>query len=168
MDYGHFQYEGGYKDPVVRHVGFWGTPVYEFTLDAVNPLTFIQADGVAVQPDRHFFTDWGSIPKAVQLIPGFDAHDWLAFLFHDSGYQNAGLYFKAPIATGFEFVAMTRLEVDDWMLNGIYAQGATERRERRAHFAGPIIYRAVRMFAWAPWDRYRRTEEIKGKTKGND
>ena len=62
----------------------------------------------------------------------------LSWIFHDSGYAKGGLYVSN---TGAEYIfhAMTRKELDDFMLMGMEAEGLGWTKRQ-------IVYYAVRWF----------------------
>ena len=152
IQYGYFENPQGYELVKLRDEPrrlLWLLPlpskaIYEFKLKDDDPLAFVMPDGTKVQPDRHEAeTDMGSIPPAFQIV--FRKDRFLkSYIFHDSGYVNHGLYFKAKGQDEYEFVEMSRLEVDAMLQQMIYASGGN-MLERHA------IYRAVRMGGGIPW-----------------
>jgi hypothetical protein len=69
------------------------TDIYEFTLDPENPLTLHMPDGTEMQPDRHFFTDQGSVPHCLDWI--ITRGQFRAYYPHDSVYDPPHvLYFR--------------------------------------------------------------------------
>lgn len=80
--------------------------LYEFTLDARNPLTYRLLDGTMITPNKHMITDMASIPLILQWIPCFQKDRYIAPLFHDSAYKDKGIW-----ADG-KFYPMSRAEAD--------------------------------------------------------
>lgn len=76
------------------YLHFFVKAVYDFRLVPENPLTYIDAKGIKYQPDRHFQTDQGTIPRAIQWMIQKDR--FLGFYFHDSAYRFGGLYINRP------------------------------------------------------------------------
>lgn len=85
--------------------------IYEFQLNQKTPLTFIHPDGRMFQPDRHFFTDQGSVPRVLQTIVPKDR--FVGFYLHDSAYRFKGLYVSCNGGQSYRFEEMLRVEVDE-------------------------------------------------------
>jgi len=75
---------------------------YEFRLDPVAPLTFEHPNGFYVQPDRHGFTDLGSIPEILEPFVHRTSYE-PSFLLHDSACREHGLYFSSQVEGPFVF-----------------------------------------------------------------
>ena len=96
--------------------------VYDFTLNAEKPLTFIHPDGWRLQSDRHFQTDMGSIPKRLQRFLPKDKF-LLSFSMHDSAYGHGGLFIAGQDDSEFVFWRMTRREIDDLFCLMLISEG---------------------------------------------
>lgn len=131
--------------------------VWEFKLDAGAPLTFVLPDGTEIEPDKHFLTDLGSIPTPVQVwIP---KDDCLAYMLHDSGYRDGGLWVREPGQT-WEFRHMGRDEVDTLLWRFYMAQWWADPDTNPCYAAkARAIYAAVRAVSWVPWARYRKSDQ---------
>lgn len=118
---------------------------YTFTLNLEKPLTFHYPDGIRVQPDRHEgeITNMGSVPAPLQLVIPKDRF-LLSFCFHDSGYKHHGLYVSFAPGDPFAFVQMNQGEVDQFLWQGVAAEGGNS-------FQRQVVYRAVRAWGWASW-----------------
>ena len=66
---------------------------YEFTLDHDMPLTYWHPGGFFIQPDRHGFSDLGSIPEQVEPLTHRNKFE-PSYLMHDSMCRERGLYFS--------------------------------------------------------------------------
>ena len=117
--------------------------MFEFNLDPVNPLTFWDATGGDWQPDRHFYTDRGSIPACASWVPGFQRNR-LAYLFHDSAYEMVegrghGLYYRGPADLEFTWRPLSMRQADDLMFDMLLTEGVRP-------WAARCIRCAVRVF----------------------
>jgi hypothetical protein len=133
---------------------------HEFWLDEFAPLTYVQDDGWMIQPDKHFWTDFGSIPLWLQWYLPKD--EFLGYFPHDSAYQSGkghGLWFAwlppkvlrdalgdldasvmMPLLKAtFIWLPVTRLYADALLRQMVLSQGCDDDRARQ-------IYRAVRWF----------------------
>ena len=112
-----------------------GRRIYEFTLDYFDPLTFYDADTqLFVQPDRHGFSDMGTISRLCQLVVPKDQFID-SFVMHDSACVHHGLYI-ARLSTGpFLFHPMHSHEVHALLGRMVHAEGGTIR----AHIIGPLV-----------------------------
>ena len=123
---------------------WWSRTTYDFRLDPIRPLTYIM-EMLEAQPDRHFITDGGSIPKLVQVIPAFDATRYCGpYGFHDSAYKNGWWFVRPRGASLFEQRPITRAQADLWLWDMLIADGATP-------LTAGIVYRFVRMFGSLCW-----------------
>jgi hypothetical protein len=95
---------------------FWQRQIYEITIDDRNPLAFVDEFGFWWMTDRHYFTDFGSIPPPLQNIPGLDRERHrFPFLFHDSAYQERGLWRSPDCGENWRFIEMARVEADAFL-----------------------------------------------------
>ena len=129
----------------LRHIGIThGWPrwhhraKYEFTLDAVNPLTYKAQEHLFIQPDRHGTTDMGSIPEALQVIIPKDRF-LKSFIIHDSACRERGLYFSGCPARAFNFAPMSSRRIHDLLREMVLAEGGASWQAR-------LIWCAVRSF----------------------
>ena len=117
---------------------WWRRTEYEFTLDPDAPMTFAHAEGCYIQPDRHGWTDMGSIPEPLQvLIPKDRYLD--SYILHDSACREKGLYFSSTLAGPFVFAPMDSKAVHRLLHECILAEGG-------GRLEAWLIYRAVRRF----------------------
>ena len=110
----------------------WNKIIYEFT--SKNPtLTYIDDDKNEWTPDRHYFTDMGSIPKWLQFLIAKDR--FLGFYLHDSGYKFCGLYKNG------KFVYLSRKDIDE-LLYKMCLDDPIKPWNSTAY----VVYKAVREF----------------------
>lgn len=106
----------GYEAPKVRDEKYcFGLlppkAIYEFTLNSRFPLTLKFIDGFYYRPNKHFFTDQGSVPRLVQFFVPKDRF-LLSFIMHDSAYKDGGLWKCKEYDGEYKFYKMTRSESD--------------------------------------------------------
>ena len=121
----HFDYPKGYSIVKDTVRSTWWKAIYEFTLDAKFPMTYVATDGTRIRPDIHFFTDQGTVPRlGLQFFVPKDR--FLGFYFHDSCCIHGGLWVWKPIPIvnkdgtisfspfrdSYVFVKFTRAEAD--------------------------------------------------------
>lgn len=80
----------------------WGNKrEWEVSLDVAHPLTARLEDWerrIFIRPDRHGFTDWGSIPRGLDILPGYGRTDYPAsYYLHDSACRTHTLYFAPEL-----------------------------------------------------------------------
>jgi hypothetical protein len=120
-------------------------PIYEYNRHKLTPVTLYVAPGVYVQPDRHFFTDMGSVPELIQYgipkdlhNPSFVLHDWpcISHTLYFSSHPE-GPYVECPVSSE---TAARLLGI------GIYAAGFPVRAR--------LVYRMVKACGpqWAVGD----------------
>jgi len=171
MEKMRFENPGGYSITEDITKSTWWDTVYEYTAKE-KPLTFVHSDGTRLQPDRHFFTNQGSIPRFPPFIRMFIPKDrFLGFYLHDSGYMDKGLWVLKPSErpmkwtmtatvdeTGmighephgeYVFTEMTRKQVDDLLYDMILADpipGSTA--------TAWLVWSHVRMYGgWSGWGK---------------
>lgn len=150
--YGRFINPQGYKAPWHHNVDscfVFKKAIFEFTLDAQKPIIFEDGSFNLWQPDKHFFTDWGSIPVFLQWLIPKDAY--LGYLFHDSGYGHHGLWLKEHKKEKFVFQELGREDVDLLLYNMMMAQEAWK-------ITAETVYKGVRIggsFAWNNHEKRR-------------
>lgn len=106
--------------------------VFEVTLDPVDPLTYQHPDGYFVQPDRHFYCDFGSVPWPFSLVVsryGYPA----TWQFHDAGCQKHVLYYSESLAHPFDECPVSSADVHALMRLMIRCEGAREWQARLAY-----------------------------------
>ena len=125
---------------------WWSRPLYDFTLDPIDPLTFHSGDGLEIQPCRAFVTDLGSIPEVVQLlIPALDRARYArSYLFHDSAYVKHLAWARYSPKLPFARLQVTRQWADGYLRAMLLAEGAWQATAQTV-YAG---VRAGGMFAW--------------------
>lgn len=133
-------------DPHHWDGGWFGKQIFEFTNNPDNPLT-CELRGNLYRPDNHFFTDMGSVPKALQLLcPKWFAKDRypLSYIYHDSAYRHGGHWVAAP--GNWHFIPMTRKQVDNVLREMIILEGGGRANAR-------TIWLGVRAGGWASWKK---------------
>jgi hypothetical protein len=122
---------------------WWSATMWEFTNDAERPLTFARTP-FSAQPDRHFRTDFGSIPSVCQIIPALQKDRYFySYLFHDSAYRHHAWYVSID-GSPFARCGITRAQADLWLHEMLLIQGASS-------LTAATIYRAVRLFGRFAW-----------------
>ncbi len=115
------------------------TPIYDFRLHHVRPLSFFDYQGRTIKPKSRYLTDFGSIPRPVQAII---TPNRISYLFHDSGYKSGGLSINGS------FKELERKEIDDLLLEMLLVEG-------EAFAKSYAVWCAVRMFGWT---RYKSSK----------
>lgn len=120
------------------------TPVWEVTLDPAKPLTLRVLPPCAppfyIQPDRHGYTNFGSIPDLLQLIPGFDRAQYpRAYILHDSSCVRHSVYISSRESGPFVEAPIKSETAHALLCPALRADGAREWRAR-------TIYHAVRRY----------------------
>jgi hypothetical protein len=100
--------------------------LYEYQADAQHPLTVQFAEHGFVRPDRHGFTDMGSVPEVAQLVVPKDLH-LASFIIHDSGYREHGLYVSSTLDGLYTFAPLSRARVDRLLREMLRAAGYPHR-----------------------------------------
>lgn len=96
-----------------RWCWLWTREIYEITIDRKNPLVYVDEAGAWWMTDRHYTTDFGSIPPPLQSIPGMDRERHrFPYLFHDSAYQEGGLWKSLDSGRTWRFHELARVEAD--------------------------------------------------------
>lgn len=121
---GHFVNPDGFVLRLSDELSTWRKTVYEATLDdAESALTYIDNYGGSWRPDRHFFTDMGSVPRLAQVLIPKDRF-LEAFLIHDSAYIHGGLWRWSALVQGWRFSYMTRRQADELLYEMCLSSGA--------------------------------------------
>lgn len=142
----HFQNTTGFSLTYDAAHSSWWTTVYEFALDPVAPLTFLDRNGDAWEPNRRYHTDQGSIPRFPPFVRMLIPKDrFLGFYLHDSGYVFGGLWKHGA------FRVMTRKQVDDLLYDMIRADPKPGWRST----------------AWTIWSHVRMYGGLAGWCKGD-
>ena len=150
----HFENPEGWRLVKDAVQSTWWKAQYEFMLSRTHPLTYVDAHGNRWQPNRHYFTDMGSVPKVGQLLIPKDR--FLGFYLHDSAYIEGGLWLKTLVAARFEFVRLPKSRVDE-MLHDMCMADPVPCWESTAD----VVYRAVRMAT--PFVDYGKGDKTNGK-----
>ena len=128
------------RDTLTKVPGFppWRKrTLYEYTADHFKPLTF-RLGGIFIQPDRHGYTDMGSVPEMLQfLFCPKDLHN-PSFILHDSACDHHGLYFASRLQGPYTFCPISSRRAARLLGQCLWAAGYTRR--------APLVYRAVRRF----------------------
>lgn len=138
------------------------TALYRFTSDHHNPLTLYSPTGIGIRPRDTFDNDEGSVPLVLQPIIPKDLY-LLSFLFHDSAYEDHGLFMRRvfyqddlsgyddfwdamPIVINedWEFVEMTQEQADKLLYLMTGAEGAMAAHRN-------MIYSAVAVAGGPSW-----------------
>jgi len=153
MDIGHFRNAEpcyGWTNKFIRLElrGKWffkyTVPIYEFTLDPIHPLTYVNARGWEFQPDRHaFYTDGGTIPPPARWFKNYHPLRYpRAFAFHDSGFAESfdvpgregeplhGLWVRKPGEKDFTFVEFSSAELNQLLNDMARVEGASDSQGR--------------------------------------
>lgn len=112
-------------------------------------LTWVCFCGIYIQPDHHFFTDLGSIPKPLQIFPSLRPTKFpRAYIMHDSGYKHGGIYIGQKVGgkIKYEFAKVSQLDVDTLLWEQLEADGA-------GCIARMIIYTGVRIGGKPNYDK---------------
>ena len=128
-----------YLFPLPSDGAWWGKVRYEFRLYDPDPLTW-HAGGAEWQPDRHFSSDGGTIPRIIQCIPALQKDRyWQSYGFHDSHYRYGGLYRNGL------FIRQGRKAADQRLYDQLLAEGATVATAK-------TVWGFVRAFGGFAWD----------------
>jgi len=135
--------------------GLWKVDIWEYFTNPGYPLTHIQPDGTRTQPDRHFITDFGSIPPPLMSFPSFSRTRFIhAYLMHDSGYKHGWLWTMKPGTVAYVFTLYTKAQMDDLLLMWLGAEGANYVQRH-------TIYRAVRVASlWIKYPQSPRSKPV--------
>lgn len=135
MSQPYFENTGGYHAEILigqydSWVPILRRQLYDFSLDAIAPLTFVGPDGRRSQPDRVIKRmDFGSVPRPLQPIPGFRSLSYpRATSFHDSDYRYHGRFFWDPVINSFKFLPVTREEADDFLYQQMEAEALLDTK----------------------------------------
>lgn len=134
---------------------YWedGIAIYDFQLNLHHPLTLICGArwkeigirlGSKLQPNRHFTTDFASIPTWLQWMPGLRKDSFLTPFLHDSAYTERAIWICEPGEDVFKRKSVGRYEADKLLEFGLGAEGANAIT-RAAYF------NAVHLFGGHAW-----------------
>lgn len=100
---------------------------------------------------RGYITDFASVPKLVQLLPGFDVNGDSrdAAVLHDFAYSSQGRLAVALKFYGTQRIELTRDQCDQLLVGGLVASGIPR-------WQANLFYAGVRTGGWWYW-RKRRT-----------
>jgi hypothetical protein len=132
----------------------WRKVYWDAELNRSRPLTYFDkrlglfirpCSPAALEDGAHFLTDLGSVLPPVQsFFPSAEAP--YAYFFHDQGYRYGGLWVSETYDGPYQFLKMTRREVDDLCLRCMLQAGGVSLVRRN------MIYDAVRVGGWAAWE----------------
>ena len=144
----------------------WKVDIWEYFADTMKPLTYVCPPGIVLggihlpegtqlQPDRHFITDFGSIPPPLMALPSFSRTRFIhSYLSHDSGYKIGGVYILYPQETLFHFMPLSKEDMDNLLLVWCGAEGANYVQRH-------TIYRAVRVASlWVKYPQSPRSKSV--------
>lgn len=158
----------GFKDVPIA-----GSTLSRYALDRENPLTLFDAE--SGDKFRIGFetitTDGGSIPRVIQIIPGFEARRFMrAYPLHDGTYQRGYIYicYRNDPFVWYK-VQITQAFADELLRWGILAEGqlvldanpqwSKLRRsiyKRRITAISNTVYVGLRVGGFVAWNHYRR------------
>lgn len=110
-------------------------------------IVFVCTDGRIYRAPTGGTTDGLSVPPCLRnILPASGDDSWLAGVIHDSYYRRQIQRWDVGTQSFIANPNPTQLEADNLILEAMTAQGVgTIRRQ--------IIYRALRMFGSAAWNR---------------
>lgn len=92
---------------------FWTKQIYEITSNENHPLMFVDEEKNQWRCDKHYWSDFGSIPPPFQGVPGLDRERHkFPYMFHDNAYQEMGLWKRLKGEEKWNFTPLTRMECD--------------------------------------------------------
>lgn len=149
-EYGCFLNPKGYKAPWDHNEGIiFKKAIFEFSLES-PPLMFKDKSDDIWMTDRHFFTDWGSIPTILQPIIPKDLY--LGYLFHDSAYGHHGLWVCRKSQNIFIFQPLTMTESNKLLYEMMLAQNALSLTANTVYYT----LQSMGYFAWTNAERRNR------------
>jgi hypothetical protein len=126
-EYGRFENLLGYACTKVADKRWglvWDKSIYRAVMNAVNPLTFRDVEGILYRTGASFLTDLGSIPVCWQGLPHLSKDQWLlGYLFHDFGCGAGGMYQSFDSGKTWIFVKMNREQCDNMLYVMVGALG---------------------------------------------
>jgi len=117
-----------------------GRKIYEYQADPEHPMTLQTGHACFVRPDRHGFTDLGSVPWFGRWLIPVALHP-ASFILHDSPChegENHQLYFASQFEGPYRACYISSGSAVRLLGQGLYAAGYT----KRAH----VAYHAVKRF----------------------
>lgn len=129
-----------------RYCLFLTKPIFEFTLHDPLPITFEDHNYDLWRPNRHGFSDGGSIPIVGQVF--ISPFSYLPiYIFHDDSCKNGGLWCLRYGDTEWRFVKLGRGARDDMLddMAEVCGMGIIKRS---------VVHIGVRSFAFVThqWD----------------
>ena len=115
--------------------------VYECTADPIRPLTLQLGPQCYARPDRHGFTDLGSVPEPLQIIIPKDLHN-PSYVVHDSACREHCLYVATELHGEYVPWYLSSYDAAVVLGKGFYAAGFTNR----AYFAAHAVNRCGPQF----------------------
>jgi hypothetical protein len=144
--YGRILNPQGYKAPWHHNESslyIFRKAIFEFTADPQSPIIFEDHDGNWWLTDKHFFTDWGSIPIVLQVLIPKDTY--LGYLFHDASFGHHGLWFLKKGSTEIVFKELTMTQANDILYQMMMAQGAWK-------ITAATVYETLQLAGSAAWN----------------
>jgi len=113
---------------------------YEFLLHDSKPLTILINGVIYAQPDRHGFTDLGTIPEIFE--PWLPRNEFEpSFIIHDSTCRHHGLYFSREVDGLYTFTEVSSVWAHDLLGACVLNEGAGKYKSKlvswAVHFGGP-------------------------------
>ena len=115
--------------------GWRGKELYLFELDEVDPLTWGDPQGNLWRPNKHQYTDMGSVPRIMQfLLPRWFSKDRYlsAYSCHDSAYREKGLWLA--VKGGWELRKIDRKTADLFLRQMIIDLGGSVANANAIYF----------------------------------
>ena len=102
--------------------GGFPVPMFKFSNDKIEPLTFHCEDGSMIRPASTFSDfDFGSVPgRAQSFVTATCATR--AFAFHDSAFNNHG-HWVSTDGVVWKFVQLSQHEVNHWLFRMMNVEG---------------------------------------------
>lgn len=136
---------------------WFGNPEWIFHLNQASPLTWVDDEGVWHRPNFNMKTDFGSIPRGLQRIPGFGKDDHLIpVLFHDDGYLQHGGWVSYDGVTWI-FEQMPRDVVDHRLYTMLRNDPGPFGKATVA--TAHTYLKAVETFGGIPWSKHIERQE---------
>jgi len=158
-EFGQFKNDGRFSPPIGYRADRFdiidGVAQYHFTLDNVNPLTYVLGTrpaavlnvpvGTEVQPCKAYDTDWGSVGHAAAF---YREDRFISWLFHDSAYEFRYVWIRKPGEGLWGKLPVTRWQADKCFCeHGLGAEDADA-------WDRAVVFNAVHLFGGSVWARH--------------